>query len=119
MYKSLKEAKLALDSRLIKDRFKLHKKLQSNEFSKVPSEQLENLPSWQTLTQHIAQSLQQVEQRKALVPNIEYDLKLPVATRKDELVELIKNHQKSSFCFKKLLSELWHEFESTLESPHL
>ena len=93
MYKSLKEAKLALDSCLIKDRFKLHKKLQSNEFSKVPSEQLENLPSWQTLTQHIAQSLQQVEQRKALVPNIEYDLKLPVATRKDELVELIKNHQ--------------------------
>ncbi len=82
-----------LDSCLIKDRFHFQKSIQNQAFKKLTSEELSNHSGWLKLCSQIQKSTGLVEHRKSLVPEIEYDDKLPVAGKKDELVELIKNNQ--------------------------
>lgn len=88
---------------LIKDRFfftKQFKNLQradkklTNEPSKSPQNPAKNNQAWLNLAQKIQQSHAKVLLNQAALPKkIAFDEKLPVAARKDEILQLIQNNQ--------------------------
>jgi len=92
-FTSIHQALESLSSCLITDRFRLKKAIQQLGVKSLPTEALLAHPEWLSLCTKIDRSKQKVEYRKTLVPEIEYDEKLPVAVKKSELVELIKNNQ--------------------------
>ncbi|WP_319557669.1 ATP-dependent RNA helicase HrpA [Thiomicrorhabdus sp.] len=78
-----------LDKCLIKDRYKL------SSFYKI--NKLQNLESTDSKRKEwlarLEKSIEQVELRRQAVPKIEYDNFLPIAAKKDLLVELIRENQ--------------------------
>ncbi|WP_238696230.1 ATP-dependent RNA helicase HrpA [Thiomicrorhabdus sediminis] len=93
MPNSLKSIKPELAKCLIKDRFRLQRQFDQFGFAKMADRQLEQSEQWTKWLDWLSQSQAKAEQRLASIPNIEYDDALPVAAKKDELVELIKNNQ--------------------------
>lgn len=87
------DAKRLIQSCMIKDRFALRRKLDDKKLADLSDEQLSENSLWLGLQKKISQSLEQARARTNSVPEIEYDKNLPVASKKDELVELIKNNQ--------------------------
>ena len=72
-----------------RDQFRLKRDLQQLELDKLEP----NHQAWLSWCARLQTSLDKVQARKALVPSIDYDAALPVVGRRDELLELIKNHQ--------------------------
>ena len=90
---SIKELKKALKTCLIKDRFLLQRSYEKHEFSSKSLELLQSDQAWLDWQKKLQQSQARVQARQQAVPEIKYDDNLPVAAKKDELVELIKNNQ--------------------------
>jgi len=98
-----------LERCLIKDRHRLRNELQRidlknladgvvdqalNETGGLEKLQNKNQQAWLRWCQKVQQSIEWVAKNEQARPkNIEYDEHLPVAARKDELLDLIKNHQ--------------------------
>ncbi len=93
IYKNQLDALNSIQGCLTKDRFRLQRSIKDKRYESIPVEALQADKNWQKLSAQIVASVLNVEHRKQLVPQIEYDDKLPVANKKDELVELIKNNQ--------------------------
>ncbi|WP_237260785.1 ATP-dependent RNA helicase HrpA [Thiomicrorhabdus immobilis] len=90
---SVKNIKNAIQECMIKDRFLLQKMAKQGGFEDLTSEDLQSNQAWLKLTEKIQASQLQVAARQKTLPSIDYDEALPVASKKDELVELIKNNQ--------------------------
>ncbi|AHF01514.1 ATP-dependent helicase [Thiomicrospira aerophila AL3] len=73
-----------------RDQFRLKRDLKRLNLS-ADTEQ--DKQAWLRWCERLQQSLDKVQARKALVPTIHYDAALPVVGRRDELLDLIKNHQ--------------------------
>lgn len=73
-----------------RDQFRLKRELNQLNLS-ADTEQ--DKQAWLRWCERLQQSLAKVQARKALVPKIHYDSALPVVGRRDELLDLIKNHQ--------------------------
>ncbi len=78
-----------LNQCLVKDRFRLKRGLQKLDFSQLS----ESDTAWQQWVNALQASLDEVNTRKARVPLIQYDAALPVAAKKEELVQLIRENQ--------------------------
>ena len=78
---------------MIKDRYFLQKEYKKAALDGLSEAELTNHQAWLSWSEKLQNSLLKVETRQKTVPNIEYDDALPVASKKDELVELIKNNQ--------------------------
>ncbi|MDG6778164.1 ATP-dependent RNA helicase HrpA [Thiomicrorhabdus sp. zzn3] len=101
-----KQLSTLLERCLIKDRHRLRRQLAAIDLKKVaqPAEHggKENnearadktQQAWLKWCQAVEKSIEQVEANQKAVPeNIEFDSALPVAAKREELVELIKQHQ--------------------------
>jgi len=89
-----KDAEPLIAGCLIKDRYALsraHSRL-LKEYRTI-NDNAGHVADIEKLAARISASRDIVEQRKALIPEIEYDDKLPVASKRQELLELIKNNQ--------------------------
>lgn len=78
---------------MITDRFFLQKAFDKAGFVNKNSEALKDNQAWLDWSDKLQNSLLKVDLRKKTIPKIEYDDALPVASKKGELVELIKNNQ--------------------------
>jgi len=79
-----------LNTCLIKDRFYLKKAIYRFKTQKM----LKNAQAWANLTEKIQKSQQTVKSNLASVPqSIVYDDTLPIAEKREDLIELIKQHQ--------------------------
>ena len=87
------DAKRLIQSCMIKDRFALRRKLDDKKLADLSDKQLSENSLWLGLQNKLSQSVEQAQARANSIPEIEYDKNLPVASKKDELVELIKNNQ--------------------------
>lgn len=72
-----------------RDQFRLRRDFAKFDLANIEADN----QAWLSWQQRLQRSLDKVEVRKSLVPKIEYDTALPVVGRREELVELIKNHQ--------------------------
>ena len=94
-FTTLSSLKNALNSVLSKDKFHLERQL--TQFALKTDEDVVNLakkyPRGSKFLENLASSIAKVAENKALIPDISYDDSLPVAKRRDELLELIKNNQ--------------------------
>ncbi|MGE4503228.1 MAG: ATP-dependent RNA helicase HrpA [Thiomicrospira sp.] len=75
-----------------RDQFRLKRDLDKFDLSKLDPNHQAWL-SWSSWCERLQTSLNQVQTRKTLVPTIDYDAALPVVGRREELLELIKQHQ--------------------------
>ncbi|RUM93292.1 MAG: ATP-dependent RNA helicase HrpA [Thiomicrospira sp.] len=86
----------AVDQALVKDRFFLSKQLQRFNVhantSEIDFEALKNDQAWLKFCDRLAKSVATVQKNQQAVPKITYD-NLPVAERRDEILELIQNNQ--------------------------
>lgn len=73
-----------------RDQFRLKRDLDQLDLSKLDQN---NHQAWLSWCGRLQRSMDKVQARKALVPNIEYDEALPVVGRRAELVDLICQHQ--------------------------
>ncbi|WP_321323782.1 ATP-dependent RNA helicase HrpA [Thiomicrorhabdus sp.] len=78
---------------MIKDRYFLQKEYKKAALDGLSEAELTNHQAWLSWSEKLQNSLLKVETRQKTVPNIEYDDALPVASKKAELVDLIKNNQ--------------------------
>ncbi len=103
-FKTLADINEKLAETLIKDRFRLAQqwkrfKLTSNEALQALQQgsgddvNSKQFGQWQTFVKKLTQSTQQVVVNRQTIPHIKYDLNLPVAKRKEELLALILKHQ--------------------------
>jgi len=90
---SIQNFKSAINACMLKDRFFLQRGFDKGGFEGLSEEQLKTNQAWLKLSEKLQKSLLQVEARKKSLPKTEYDDALPVAGKKDQLVELIKNNQ--------------------------
>ena len=79
----------AIDKSMIFDRHRLSLSLKRNKKIIDEPESKQSL-EWQ---QRLSKSIEIAERRAQKVPVIEYDSNLPVAGKKDDILELIRNHQ--------------------------
>lgn len=86
--KSLLQSSIALAQS--RDQFRLKRDLDQLDLSKLDQN---NHQAWLCWCGRLQRSMDKVQARKALVPNIEYDEALPVVGRRAELVDLICQHQ--------------------------
>ncbi|ELP4885186.1 ATP-dependent RNA helicase HrpA [Vibrio cholerae] len=82
--------KKALGECLIKDRFRLSKRIDGA--SKIKNESARNAV-FDEIALDIAQSMMVVEQRKQQMPKIEYPALLPVSQKRDDIAQAIAHHQ--------------------------
>ncbi|MBD3612601.1 MAG: ATP-dependent RNA helicase HrpA, partial [Hydrogenovibrio crunogenus] len=86
----------AVDQALVKDRFFLSKQIQRFNVhantSEADFEALKNDQAWLKFCDRLAKSVATVQKNQQAVPKITYD-NLPVAERRDEILELIQNNQ--------------------------
>ncbi|ENM3804440.1 ATP-dependent RNA helicase HrpA [Vibrio cholerae] len=82
--------KKALGQCLIKDRFRLSKRIDGA--SKIKNESARNAV-FDEIALDIAQSMMVVEQRKQQMPKIEYPALLPVSQKRDDIAKAIAHHQ--------------------------
>ncbi|EKF9985848.1 ATP-dependent RNA helicase HrpA [Vibrio cholerae] len=82
--------KKALGQCLIKDRFRLSKRIDGA--SKIKNESARNAV-FDEIALDIAQSMMVVEQRKQQMPKIEYPALLPVSQKRDDIAQAIAHHQ--------------------------
>ncbi|EOW2077659.1 ATP-dependent RNA helicase HrpA [Vibrio mimicus] len=82
--------KKALGQCLIKDRFRLSKRIDGA--SKIKNESARNAV-FDEIALDIAQSMMVVEQRKQQMPKIEYPALLPVSQKRDDIAKAIAQHQ--------------------------
>ncbi|MFA6700645.1 MAG: helicase-related protein, partial [Thiomicrospira sp.] len=75
-----------------RDQFRLRRDLDKIDLSKLDPNHQAWL-SWSSWCERLQTSLNQVQSRKTLVPTIDYDTALPVVGRREQLLELIKQHQ--------------------------
>lgn len=81
---------------LSKDRYVLQRQVSDFKLPRLSEQEREALaqtPAWQKFIQRLERSLSQVEANRQTVPKIEFDDKLPVSKRRDELKALIEQHQ--------------------------
>ncbi len=78
-----------LDQCMAKDRFALQRALNKLDFTQLTEQDL----AWTKWASKAHYSLEQAQKRQLTVPNIEYDVALPVAAKKAQLVELIRDNQ--------------------------
>ena len=78
-----------LDACLIKDRLRLQNGLRKLNLNTLK----ETDQAWLDWANRVQASIQQVEKRRNSVPKIEYDDSLPVAAKKEELVQLVRDNQ--------------------------
>ncbi len=78
-----------LDACMAKDRFGLQRALNKLDFSQLTAEDA----SWKKWAESAQRSLNEAKSRQLRVPNIQYDMALPVAAKRAELVELIRDNQ--------------------------
>uniref|UniRef100_UPI0005940E86 ATP-dependent RNA helicase HrpA n=1 Tax=Thiomicrorhabdus sp. Kp2 TaxID=1123518 RepID=UPI0005940E86 len=90
---SAQNLKRAIARCMIKDRYLLLKGLEKSVFRNLTEQELLNNQAWLTWNEKLQNSLLKAESRQKMAPTIEYDDALPVASKKDELVDLIKNNQ--------------------------
>lgn len=78
-----------------RDQFRLKRDLDKFDLSKIEqdSHTPTGIKAWLSWCGRLQSSLDKVQARKTLVPSIDYDAALPVVGRREELLELIKNHQ--------------------------
>ncbi|MFM2481215.1 ATP-dependent RNA helicase HrpA [Celerinatantimonas sp. YJH-8] len=89
MQSQLTRLKEQLSQVLCKDRYRFQQSL-----SKIQrSPQSQQTSALERLAAQIQRSMDEVARRRALVPEIDYPLELPVVSSKDELSEAIANHQ--------------------------
>ncbi len=90
LFPSKKSALLPLlDQCMAKDRFALQRALNKLDFTQLTEQDL----AWKKWVSKVQSSLEVAQQRRLSVPNIEYDMALPVAAKKSQLVELIRDNQ--------------------------
>lgn len=83
----------AVQQTLVKDRHALVRQLKGFKLSdQTDFEAIKNDQAWLKFCERLTQSLNNVALNQAAVPNITYG-DLPVANRRDEILELIQNHQ--------------------------
>jgi len=78
---------------MIRDRVALQRAFKKQSFAKLTEEQRQTDQAWLTLLERIQKSINKAEARRQFIPKIEYDDNLPVAGKKEHLVELIKHNQ--------------------------
>jgi len=74
---------------MVKDRFQLQQSLKRLDFAQLT----ETDSAWLKWAGKMQASIEEAERRQLSVPKINYDEALPVAAKKDSLVELIRNNQ--------------------------
>ncbi|NPA71706.1 MAG: ATP-dependent RNA helicase HrpA [Gammaproteobacteria bacterium] len=74
---------------MVKDRFRLQQAFKKLNFSTLSDSD----PDWLSWVHKMQASLDKAEARALTVPKIRYDEKLPVAAKKDELVQLVRDNQ--------------------------
>lgn len=90
LFPSKKSALLPLlDQCMAKDRFALQRALNTLDFTQLTEQDL----AWKKWVNRVQSSLEVAQQRRLSVPKIEYDIALPVAAKKSQLVELIRDNQ--------------------------
>ncbi|RWX57383.1 ATP-dependent RNA helicase HrpA [Photobacterium chitinilyticum] len=87
---SEKTLKAAIKDCMIRDRFRLHKRVQGA--ARIKNEQAKHAV-FDEIALDIAKSMQTVELRKTQRPKITYPEQLPVSQKKDDIAEAIKNNQ--------------------------
>ncbi len=87
---SEKTLKAAIKDCMIRDRFRLHKRVQGA--ARIKNEQAKHAV-FDEIALDIAQSMQTVELRTTQRPTITYPEQLPVSQKKDDIAEAIKNNQ--------------------------
>jgi len=87
---SEKTLKAAIKDCMIRDRFRLHKRVQGA--ARIKNEQAKHAV-FDEIALDIAKSMQTVELRTTQRPTITYPEQLPVSQKKDDIAEAIKNNQ--------------------------
>ncbi|MDX1352662.1 MAG: ATP-dependent RNA helicase HrpA, partial [Thiomicrorhabdus sp.] len=90
---SAQEVSNVISRCMIKDRHALQKAYEQQGFQQLTESELANNQAWSVWREKLQNSLLNVEARQKTLPHIEFDEALPVASKKDELVELIKHNQ--------------------------
>lgn len=85
-----KTLKAAIKDCMIRDRFRLHKRVQGA--ARIKNEQAKHAV-FDEIALDIAKSMQTVELRTTQRPTITYPEQLPVSQKKDDIAEAIKNNQ--------------------------
>ena len=90
---SVQQIQQAIARCLVKDRFFLKRQFDQLKLTDpLDFSQLESHQAWHKFADKLQNSLATVERNQQAVPQIQYE-KLPVAERRDEILELIQNHQ--------------------------
>jgi len=90
---SVENLKNVIEQCMLKDRYFLQRAFEKGQFESISAEELVSNQAWLKCVEKVQSSLLKVQARQKVVPKIEYDDALPVASKKAELVELIKHNQ--------------------------
>ncbi len=78
-----------LEQCMAKDYFVLQRSLNKLDFNQLTEQD----SAWKKWAEKAQRSLEEAKQRKLSVPKVQYDMALPVAAKKSQLVELIRENQ--------------------------